>query len=208
LNNVPTVSSDSPALPVRKALLSEVDVVARVMTRAFSDDVIQQWCMTSDDTIGVIGRELLEVSRQLTANGSLWVTNDLSGVAAWMAPGTEYDDDALNAVVVPALDACGGQAERQLRFWKWADEHRPSESHWYVDVVGVDPDHRGRGLGKLLLEDGLARLDAIEAAAHLITDKLESARWYKRHGFVAQSVEQAPEGGPSVWFMWRPGSRD
>jgi ribosomal protein S18 acetylase RimI-like enzyme len=193
---------------VRKALMSELDVIARVMARAFSDDVIQQWCMESDDTVGVIELEMVEVTRELIANGTLWVTNDLSGIAAWMPPGTDYDNDALNEVVVPALDAYHGHAARQIRFWEWADSHRPAEPHWYVDVVGVDPDHRGRGLGKLLLEDGLARLDAIGAAAHLITDKPESVRWYERHGFVTDSVEEAPEGGPSVWFMWRPGARN
>jgi len=199
-----TPGSNGAFAPVRRAEQDEIDAVARLMSRAFNEDTIQQWCMSCDDTFGVIELELHEVTRQLTLQRTLWVTDDLSGVIAWMPPGTDYDNALLDSIVNPALAERGGQPERQVGFWEWADGHRPAEPHWYVDVVAVDPDRRGCGLGSHLLDDGLARLDVLGAPAHLITDKPRSSLWYGRHGFETQSLEDAPDGGPPVWFMWRP----
>ena len=177
--------------------------MVRVLTRAFSADPIESWCMTCDDPVRLVELELLQVTRQLTAVGALWVTDDVSGVAAWLPPDVSYDEDAIDAVVSPVLAAHGGSPARSLRFWRWVDDHRPAVPHWYLDLVAVDPDRRGMGLGRLLLENGLARADARGEPVFLVTASPETARWYERHGFVIRSKEAAPEAGPWVWFMCR-----
>jgi GNAT superfamily N-acetyltransferase len=151
--------------------------------------------------------ELLQVTRQLVANGSLWVTGDISGVAAWLPPGVSYDEEAIDAIVNPVLAEHGGQPERNVRFWEWVDGHRPAAPHWYLDLVAVDPDRCGSGLGRLLLANGLARVDARGEPVFLVTGNPDTVLWYERHGFVTQSKGRAPEAGPLVWFMYRPPSQ-
>ncbi|HZM55737.1 MAG TPA: GNAT family N-acetyltransferase [Acidimicrobiales bacterium] len=190
----------------RRASIDEVVPVAGLLARAFAEDPIERWCLECDDPTGLIELELLQATRQLATNGWLWVTEDSSGAAAWLPPGASYDDEAIDAVVGPALAAHGGRPERQIRFWSWVDGRRPAAAHWYVDLVAVDPDRRGSGVGRLLLADGLARVDALGQPSFLVTGNPRTVPWYERHGFVIQSEAQAPEAGPRVWFMYRPPS--
>jgi ribosomal protein S18 acetylase RimI-like enzyme len=58
--------------------------------------------------------------------------------------------------------------------------------HWYLLIVGVDPELRGRGVGGALVREGLARADR------------------ERLGFAAAEDAVLGEGGPPAWGMIRP----
>ncbi len=189
---------------MRRASSDEVTRVAEVLKRAFAGEPIQRWCMACDDPVELIGLEFLEAARQLAAGGFLWVTEDLSGAAGWFPPGADYDEEAIDAVVSAALVSRGGRAEPRAGFWQWVEDHRPSTRHWYLDLLGVEPERQGTGLGRFLLKEGLARVDALAEAVFLVTDDRHNAAWYERHGFSIQSAERSPENGPMVWFMYRP----
>ncbi len=199
----PTFPRPAPARPgVRKATADEVVPIARLLSRAFATDPIELWCLACDDRSGLMVLEFLQLARELSAEGFLWVTDDLSAVAAWLPPGTGYSA-AIDAVVNPVLAALGGDPGRPVRFWEWVDGHRPATPHWYLDLVAVDSDRRRRGMGRLLLEHGLARTDELGQATFLVTANPLTVPWYERHGFVVCSEETAPDGGPHVWFMLR-----
>ncbi|MGO8872607.1 MAG: GNAT family N-acetyltransferase [Acidimicrobiales bacterium] len=189
---------------VRRATPDEARPVAALLARAFADDPIGRWYLDCDDPVVLMELEFLLAAQQLTAIGMLWVTDDLTGAAAWMEPGSRYDDAAIDAVVLPRLAAHGGATDRLVGFWSWADDHRPALPHWYLDVIGVDPGRRGTGTGHLLLNHGLARVDQSGHACVLFTGNRAAVPWYERHGFVVTLEEQAPGGGPTVWFMERP----
>ena len=178
--------------------------MARLWTRAFADDPIERWCLSCDDVEAALEAEYLEAASQLATRGWLRVVDDLSGAAAWLPPGEDFDDDAIDAVVAPVLAAHGGDAARMDRFWEWSGGHRPAEPHWYLDLVASHPGRRGAGVGRLLLADGLARVDADGAACFLVTGNPTTVPWYARHGFVMSPGGDAPEGGPPVWFGLRP----
>ena len=65
--------------------------------------------------------------------------------------------------------------------------HRPLEPHWYLAVLGVDPEHQGRGLGARLLTDLLVRVEREPAPVHLECDREESVRFYLARGFRVRS---------------------
>jgi len=199
-----TLTDNAGAGLVRRASPHEVSLVARLLTRAFADDPIEGWCLACDDLLGLLELEFGQVASQLAPKGWLWVTNDLSGVDAWLPPGSAYDEAAIDAVVNPVLAKHGGQPLRLARFWEWVEEHRPPAPHWYVDILAVDPDRQGSGAGRLLLTHGLARADALGQPSFLVTGNPRTVPWYQRHGFAVLSEEEAPEGGPRVWFMLRP----
>lgn len=199
-------AGDAAPDPVRRASTDEVVVVARLLTLAFFDDPIERWCLACDAPMELLELELSQVSDQLAHEGWLWVSDDLSGACAWIPPGSGYDDEALDAVVSPVLADHGGHPERWMGFWQWADIHRPVEPHWYIDLLATDPAQHGLGVGSLLLNHGLERVDALGDSSFLVTANPRTVPWYKRHGFVVVSREEAPDGGPVVWFMSRPPS--
>ncbi|KAJ4128015.1 hypothetical protein NW768_008299 [Fusarium equiseti] len=67
---------------------------------------------------------------------------------------------------------------------------------WYLSTLAVEPSLQGNGLGTMLLNHGLERVDKADVAAWLIG--LEGIdRFYERHGFV--TVERANVGELSHW---------
>ena len=79
----------------------------------------------------------------------------------------------------------------------------PEEPHWYLAVIGSDPSVRGGGFGQALMESGLLRCDADYAPAYLESSNPENIGYYERFGFRVTGEIQLPDGGPSLWPMWR-----
>lgn len=67
---------------------------------------------------------------------------------------------------------------------------------WYLSTLAVEPSLQGNGLGSMLLNHGLERVDKADVVAWLIG--LEGIdRFYERHGFV--TVERANVGELGHW---------
>ncbi|KAH7184970.1 acyl-CoA N-acyltransferase [Fusarium flagelliforme] len=67
---------------------------------------------------------------------------------------------------------------------------------WYLSTLAVEPSLQGNGLGSMLLNHGLERVDKADVAGWLIG--LEGIdRFYERHGFV--TVERANVGELGHW---------
>ncbi len=195
-------SSASPAT-VRNASVDEASAVAHLLTEAFADDPIELWCFECDDRLRLLELEFLEATRQITPQGWLWVTDDLSGVNAWLPPGASYDDAAIDTIVGPLLMTHGGSPERMAGFWEWTEARRPTSPHWYVDLVAVASEHRRSGIGHVLLAHGLSRADESGEPSFLITARPATVPWYERHGFKVVDLAHSPDGGPEIWFMFR-----
>ena len=82
---------------VRQAVASEVPAIARLLSRGFADDPIEQWCLACRGYRAVLELEFLEVAGQIAPEGWLWVTDAPHGVAAWIPPNAGYDDAAVDA---------------------------------------------------------------------------------------------------------------
>ena len=65
------------------------------------------------------------------------------------------------------------------------------------------PERQGEGIGTALMRDGLARADRDGVAAWLETSIARNAAYYEGFGFRAVVDEDAPDGGPHIWFMRR-----
>jgi ribosomal protein S18 acetylase RimI-like enzyme len=78
---------------------------------------------------------------------------------------------------------------KSVWFKEWA-RHDPVEQHWHLGPVGVLPDHRGSGIGSMLMERFCREVDACKAKAYLETDLEKNVRFYEKFGFqiVSESV--------------------
>jgi ribosomal protein S18 acetylase RimI-like enzyme len=99
-----------------------------------------------------------------------------------------------------------GNGFYDIRSWMaWLDEVdkiRPSEPHYYLEYLGVEPDKQGKAVGSALMQT-LARLsDEAQVGCYLENANPRNVVFYQRFGFqVMQSKEII--NIPS-WFMWRP----
>ena len=82
------------------------------------------------------------------------------------------------------------------------DRHHLREPHYYLAVLGTEPEKQGKGFGAAMLAPVLDRCDAEGALAYLESSKERNIPFYERHGFVVQETLQLPDG-PPLWPMIR-----
>jgi GNAT superfamily N-acetyltransferase len=135
--------------------------------------------------------------------GVLWIAGPgCAGVAAWLPPGEAGRFTELEAPtrdhIRPLTDDDGARYDA---FWDWLGSHVPSEPCYFLDMVAVRSELRGRGIGRGLIEHGLRRAAANHLPAFLETGNGENVPLYEHLGFAVVAEERAPGDGPTVWFM-------
>lgn len=85
-----------------------------------------------------------------------------------------------------------------------SDARPPVGPHWYLGVIGVRNDWKGRGVGKALLEAfcALSDADPKSTGVYLETANPASLRFYECNGFVIR-VHDVMEG-VGLWCVFRP----
>ena len=169
---------------------------------AFASDPIIRWLLpTSGAYLTGFTQVLHLVADVATTGGAIDSTGHDAAAAIWHGPGVEVDDEALGGVLAAAIDPA--RHEDAFTFLGRMEECHPTEPHWYLPFVGVDPHHQGRGHGSTLLEQGLARADADGLPAYLEASSPRNRRLYERHGFEAFAEVQVSDS-PPMWPMLRP----
>ena len=84
----------------------------------------------------------------------------------------------------------------------------PAAPHYYLGVIGVEPDSHGLGIGAQLLKSfcDLSASDSPSSGVYLETAKALNVRFYERAGFV--ETARGSLGAATLWCMYLPhGSR-
>jgi ribosomal protein S18 acetylase RimI-like enzyme len=125
-------------LPVAPAITSAVEPERAIATLvvAFGNDPITRWFLHE---------------------GSIDTSGPDAGAALWHAPGTELDDESLVGLMHSTVEP--ERHEPAFSFLAQMADQDPTEPHWYLPFIGVDPTCQGQGHGSRLLEQGLARCD-------------------------------------------------
>lgn len=186
---------------------ADVPALARVLARAFADDPASGWVFRDDAR----REDLLERAWTLQLE-SIWLpfgecttTVDLAGAACWMPPGG-WNIPIRNQLALfgPIVRGAGRSTPRALAYLAVTERHHPrSPDHWYLPLLGVDPDLHGRGFGAHLLAPALERCDRDGLPAYLETAKERNLPFYERHGFRVSKQIALPRSGPPLWLMWR-----
>ncbi len=174
--------------------------------RAFVDEPMMRWPMGSsgdvDERFTRCFAYFLEAALPL---GWVWEVGRGDGAAVWIPPAQSnaWEDHPWNQTRILALADDGGR--RYDAFWEWVAARDPTEPSWQLDSIAVRPELQGRGIGKSLIEAGLARARADGAGAFLSTGTASNVAIYGRCGFHVWDEADAPNGGPRIWFMrWEP----
>jgi ribosomal protein S18 acetylase RimI-like enzyme len=86
-----------------------------------------------------------------------------------------------------------------------AAQHRVhDEPHYFIQVLGVDPDYQRKGVGTELIKPVLQEADAMGVGSFLFTATEANAAWYGSLGFETTKRYNPTPTWPDVWAMWRP----
>lgn len=92
--------------------------------------------------------------------------------------------------------------ERAATVGRSGAAHDLAVRHWHVELVGVEPDLQGQGIGSRLMDAVLQQADAAGEPAYLETDTPENVAFYRRRGFEITGEDQPLD--VHVRYMERP----
>jgi len=196
-------------IDVRGAEKSNMRGLSRVLGRAFFDDPVMMWMLPDDARRA---RALPRVFGAMTrhhflASGAVQVASragEVGGAALWDPPGRWKQTPREELRMMPGfLLAMGRHVRRGQGIAELMKRNHPEEPHWYLAVIGSDPDVRGAGFGQALMRSRLDRCDAEGAPAYLESTKESNVPFYLRFGFDVTGEITLPDGGPTMWQMWR-----
>ena len=189
---------------IRTATLEDLAVVVDTAARSLDAEAMLRWSFGEARFQERIRRHFAHYDGENARRGWIRLAADGAGIAVWIPPEAREEHDAIGPAPPGAEDEIlGDHAERHAAFWGWVESHQPEEPLSYLSHVGVAPERQGEGIGSALMRDGLARSDNQGVASWLETSKARNAVYYEGFGFRTVVDEDAPGGGPHIWFMRR-----
>lgn len=139
--------------------------------------------------------------------GRVELAKSAGAVAVWIRP--EHTTPSWTQMVrvglLTAPFTLGWSATRRmLRFMQFITDCRMRTMggpHWYLACLGVQPDHQGQGLGAVLVQHGLQRIQSSGVPGYLETAKESNLPFYQKHGFQVVGRKQVPDAGPGIWRL-------
>nr|WP_234712685.1 GNAT family N-acetyltransferase [Mycolicibacterium komanii]CRL67112.1 N-acetyltransferase GCN5 [Mycolicibacterium komanii] len=194
---------------VAPASRRQVREMAGVLARAFYDDPVMKWMLPDDaGRERGLGRMFATMIRHhflRTEGVEVAGSGPIGAAALWDPPGEWRQTGLQELRMMPAfMLAMGSNVRRGQQIADLMKEHHPEEPHWYLGVIGSDPTVRGTGYGQALMRSRLDRCDAEHAPAYLESSNPDNIGYYQRFGFDVTGEITLPDGGPSMWPMWRP----
>lgn len=199
---------------VRRATLDDVPRLARLFTAVFASDPVFSWLTREGRSRNaVLERFFLRVlERRTLPHGETWVAANGLAAAAWIPPYSPLQSPSLieDLRMFPTIVRLTGlpRLARGAAMASAMSDAHPDEPCFYLAFIGVAPRLQGAGLGSLLLEHTLARVDAARAAAYLENSNPRNLKLYERAGFSVTREIVARRDAPPLFAMWRPVRRD
>ena len=183
---------------IRTATWDDEPNVGALMALAFATDPFVRWILPSPHNFVT---DSLKHAGKTTApafdDGTVYMIGDAFGAAVWVGPDAKFqrNDDHSN-------DG-SGMPEALPELIHKSGAYRPSEPHWYLAYIAVDPAHRGKGMGTALMNYSLDICDRDHMPAYLESTNAANLSIYKRHGFEMQAEVQVGNS-PKRYSMLRP----
>jgi GNAT superfamily N-acetyltransferase len=197
--------ASSPAISaptVKTVPMSAATRAIDVIVLAFSSDPVARWTWSDPHQF------LLHFPRFVQAFGgeafshdSAYGVDDYSGAALWLPPGVEPDEQTLMTLL---QQTSSEQSRRDApEVMQQMGRFHPSEPHWYLPLMGIDPLRQGQGRGSALIRHALVPVDTDRRPAYLESTNPKNVPLYQRHGFELLGTVQVGSS-PPIFPMLRP----
>jgi GNAT superfamily N-acetyltransferase len=184
---------------------SAVPAIGSTLARALADD--PGWIYVFPDAATRIRHMTAMlgamVGRAYVGLGATWATADADAAAVWMPPGRRQVAWTTELAIFTRISwRLRSRLLRALRTHRLIDRHAPSEPHYYLALLGVDPARQGHGLGLRVIQPVLDACDRDRTLAWLETSNPRNHGFYRRVGFTVAAEAPLPRG-PTVTFFAR-----
>lgn len=156
--------------------------VVDVITLAFSTDPVARWTWPDSQSYLAYFPSFIEAfGGKAFSSGSAYCADSYAGAALWLPPDSHADDDKLINLLQRTV-AEPLQADLFAVFEAMENYH-PSEPHWYLPLLGVDPFQQSKGYGSALMQHALIQCDRDKTSAYLESTNERSIPFYEKQGF-------------------------
>jgi ribosomal protein S18 acetylase RimI-like enzyme len=189
--------------PIRRLTAADANRAFDLLTLAFENDPPSRWIWQDR-------RQFLEAFPRFakafggvaTDLGTAHCFGDFGGISLWLPPGVFPDEEALADVIEQTLS--GDRREAMYSIIGQMELYHPVEPHWHLPLMGVVPEHQGRGIGSALLRRMLERCDREQLPAYLEATSSRNILLYARQGFEAAGCIQVEDCPPIVPMVRQP----
>ncbi len=171
--------------------------VINTITLAFAADPVIRWAFPKEHDYSTIFPKFTRAfGGSAFLHNSAHCTEDFGGVALWLPPNVHFDENAVSKLLESeAPDSIRGDLFAVL---DQMEQYHPTEPHWYLPLIGVDPAVQNKGYGGALMKHALEQCDRDHALAYLESTNPKNVSLYQRHGFEALGTIQKGTSPPLV----------
>jgi ribosomal protein S18 acetylase RimI-like enzyme len=197
---------------VRRATVDEIPELAATLARAFAHDPFYAFLAGDAPERNQRMRDGWTGFLRHATNGMshTYTTDDHAGVAVWHPPGYSGAGFIDSLRLLPSATRMAGSIGRLRDVSRAiaALEHRrrlhAPGPHFYLSVLGVEPERQGEGIGSSLMRPALELATGAGVPAYLETATGRNVLLYERVGFAV--VEELTIPGTDIhgWLMLRP----
>ena len=190
---------------------SQVKAASQVLARAFTDDPELVRFVSEPRRRAELLHSMfrMELSHAILHGEVYAVSTKMEGIAVWLPSGAP-DISFWTAVRGGGLTLLFKGGREFLQKMKQDEDfaHKlrrrlAPTPHWYLAILGVDPQFQGKGYASRLLKPMLSRLDEEKLPAYLETSVEDYVPIYQRFGFRVIEEAVMPGSGTKMWVMLR-----
>lgn len=182
---------------IKTATESDEKSVIDVLVLAFSTDPASRWTWpNAHDYLTHFPGLAKAFGGKAFAQRSAYFVDGYGGASLWLPPNVHPDEDAMTKLFESTTSE---QIRDDLpKIFEKMESYHPTEPHWYLPLIGVDPMLQGNGFGSALLTHALRACDRDNKLAYLESSNPRNIPLYERHGF--EVLGEIQEGTSPVIF--------
>ena len=169
-------------MAIKTATPSDQDGAIGVLTLAFSSDPMARWSMSDPAKYLAVFPKLAKAfGGGAFEKGTAYIADRFTGAALWLPPGAKSDEEALKKIFD---ENTGNSIKEDMQvIFEQMEKFHPTEPHWFLPMIGVDPSQQGSGIGSALMTEALKAVDRDGVIAYLESSNPKNLTLYQRHGF-------------------------
>ena len=186
---------------IKTATASDEAPTIDVVVRAFSADPVAHWIWPDSQQYHMYFPSFVRAfGGKAFTHGSAYYVDGYAAAALWLPPDVFPDEDMLSSMFQRSVSE---QIQKDVfTVFDQMGRYHPSEPHWYLPLMGVDPLKQSKGFGSALMQHALIQCDRDNKLAYLESSSPRSIPFYERHGFELLGTIQM-ETSPSIFPMLR-----
>jgi GNAT superfamily N-acetyltransferase len=138
-------------------------------------------------------------------HGSAYYVDGYAAATLSLPPDVLPDEDVLSSIFQRSVSE---QIQKDvITVFDQMGRYHPSEPHWHLPLMGVDPLEQGKGFDSALMQHALIQCDRDNKLDYLESSSPRSIPFYERHGFELLGTIQTGTPPPIFPMHRRPSCR-